>query len=478
MAAQPKEEHEQIRKTLRRLDLHHHSLKYVGQKLAAEAAKPPPAWSGALHDRSLRLSKDCLSVLQDLCDHVEKEDVASCQSALKRIDLAVKRASNAETHASYTASIWRVVDANERFLTSAAEKYGYVTLSERIELEPVGVQEGRADELAEPSAVYEKAVRAEMDFSRPAAIPSFRALPRWRAGRLLSRPGLVLGILIVLAFASLAIAAPVIAPAEGEDPYIMPKDGYHHEPRPPSADHLLGTMQDQYDVLHGLVWGTRVAFKIGLSVTLGRALIGILLGLVSGYYGRLPDAVIMRVTDAFLAFPIVPATMLMLAFFAYSTYARRIIGGGVQPTLLLTLILFGWMQYARLVRGNVLAEREKQYVEAAIAIGARSPRIMFRHVLPNVPQGLFVLIASDVGAMVVLAAVFTFLGLGGERGLADWGWMLNVSRNWIVGTPSNAFKYWYTYLPPSMAIVLFSMGWNLVGDGLRDVLDPRLRFAG
>ncbi len=149
--------------------------------------------------------------------------------------------------------------------------------------------------------------------------------------------------------------------------------------------------------------------------------------------------------------------------------------GGVDLTVVLTLIMFGWMQYARLVRGNVLAERGKQYVEAVVAVGARTPRIILRHLLPNVHQGLFVLLASDVGGMVVLATIFTFLGLSGGRGAADWGWMLNVSRNWIIGTPSNAFEYWYTYVPVSMAVVLFTIGWSLMGDGLRDVLDPRSR---
>ena len=96
-----------------------------------------------------------------------------------------------------------------------------------------------------------------------------------------------------------------------------------------------------------------------------------------------------------------------------------------------------------------------------------------RILLANVPPKPFVLIASDIGAMVVLAAVFTFLGLSGRRGLADWGYMLNIGRNWIIGTPSNAFQYWYVYLPPIAAIVLFSVGWNLIGDGLRDALDPR-----
>jgi peptide/nickel transport system permease protein len=476
MATDRTQEYEQIRKSLRRLDLHYHSLRYVGQKLISEAAQPPAAWSGALYERSLQLSEDCSTVLHELCDRLDGEDLDSCRSALNRVELAVERASRAETYASQTMNVWRVVEATEKFLTTVAIKYGYMTLSEKIALEPVGVWESKGGALASPAP--REAVAPGVEVSKPITIPSFRGVPRWRLRQLVSRPGLVLGILIVVAFAMVAIAAPVMAPPEGENPYIMPKDGYHHEPRPPSPDHPLGTMQDQYDVFHGLVWGTRVAFKIGLTVTLGRALIGVILGLVSGYYGRWLDAVIMRVTDAFLAFPIVPATLLMVAFFVSSIrIAGRVVGGGVEPTILVTLVLFGWMQYARLVRGNVLAEREKQYVEAAVAIGARSPRIIFRHVLPNVPQGLFVLVASDIGAMVVLAAVFTFLGLAGERGLADWGWMLNISRNWIIGTPSNAFQYWYTYLPPSMAIILFSVGWNLIGDGLRDVLDPRLRVV-
>jgi len=209
-------------------------------------------------------------------------------------------------------------------------------------------------------------------------------------------------------------------------------------------------------------------------VTAARLVIGLAVGLVSGYYGGWLDAVIMRVTDAFLAFPIVPATLVMLAFFGPLGLASLAAGSGVDAIIVVSLVLFGWMQYARLVRGNVLAERSKQYVEAAVTLGARGRHIILRHILPNIPQGLFVLAASDVGAMVVLGAVFTFLGLSGRRGLADWGWMLNTGRNWIIGTPSNAFQYWYAYLPPIAAIILFSVGWSLIGDGLRDVLDPRV----
>jgi peptide/nickel transport system permease protein len=291
----------------------------------------------------------------------------------------------------------------------------------------------------------------------------------------LSKPELVVGGLIVLAFAAVAIAAPAIAPPEGENLYVIPADGFGAVPQPPSPDHPLGLMPDQTDVLYGLIWGTRVAFKIGLSVALGRALIGLLLGLISGYYGGLLDAIIMRVTDAFLAFPIVAAVLVMLTFFGSGWWGIQT--GGVNRIVILSLILFGWMRHARLVRGNTLAEREKEYVKAAISIGAQNRRIIFRHVLPNAWQGLLVFIASDIGMALVLAAMFSFIGLSGSHTLANWGQMLNLSRDWIIGTATNAFEYWYTYLPPSMAIVFFSIGWNLIGDGLRDVLDPRLRSS-
>jgi peptide/nickel transport system permease protein len=233
-------------------------------------------------------------------------------------------------------------------------------------------------------------------------------------------------------------------------------------------------MESQYDVLYGLIWGTRVAFRVGLLITLGRVLIGIPVGMVAGYYGGWLDALMMRTTDAFLAFPIVAGVLVILTV--------RVDYWGVQLSegdraIILALILFGWMQYARLVRGNVLVERAKEYVQAAVSVGAWGPRIIFRHVLPNAIQGLFVLMASDIGAMVVTVAALTFIGLSGNEPTADWGMMLKFARNWVIGAPSNAFAYWYTYIPPIIAIVLFSIGWNLIGDSLRDVLDPQLSFS-
>lgn len=291
----------------------------------------------------------------------------------------------------------------------------------------------------------------------------------------LTKPGLTVGGLIVVAFAVIAIAAPWITPPEGESPYLLPRDGLGSLPKPPGPGHPLGTMSGQYDVFYGLVWGTRVAFRIGLLITLGRALIGVLLGLISGYYGGLLDALLMRITDAFMAFPVVAIVMVMVALFREPLWLAPM-GSRIEQIIILSLALFGWMPYARLMRGNVLAERGKQYIEAALSVGALNRRILFRHLLPNVTQGLFVLIASDIGAMTVLVAAFSFIGLtGGLNPRADWGEMLSSARNWVIGTRGRPFEYWYTYLPVSLCIVLFAVGWNLIGDGLRDVLDPRLR---
>jgi peptide/nickel transport system permease protein len=292
----------------------------------------------------------------------------------------------------------------------------------------------------------------------------------------LTRPSLLAGILIVLAFAVVAVASPLIAPPEAGSPSnLIRRYGYTIIPQPPRPGNPLGLMERQYDVFYGLVWGSRVALRTGLLVTLGRLLIGGLVGLLSGYFGGLVDGALMRLTDGFLAFPIMAAAMVMLALFGAPS---QVDPNRTEQVIMVALVAFGWMPYARLLRGNVLSEREKEYMQAATATGVPRRRAIFRHLLPNVTQGLFVLAASDIGAVVVLLAAFAFVGLipiswsGME---ADWGQMLRASRDWIVGTPGNAFQYWYTYLPVSAAVVLFSAGWNLVGDGLRDVFDPRMR---
>ncbi|MGB7876583.1 MAG: ABC transporter permease [Anaerolineales bacterium] len=301
--------------------------------------------------------------------------------------------------------------------------------------------------------------------------------------RFFSNAELLFGILIILAFAVVAIAAPRIAPPEEENPYYLPRDGYRGIPEPPDEDHLLGTLPRQYDVFYGIIWGTRMAFLVGLSITLGRTLIGGLLGLLSGYFGGLLDGFIMRITDAFMSIPAVAAGAIMYALFgeigsSEPPVSRFLLSSKNEQIIVITLVMFGWMQYARLLRGNVLSEREKEYVKAAISIGSPNKRIIFKHLLPNSIRGLFVMIASDIGAMVALVSVFYFIGLIGDSPygfLADWGLMLSASRDWIVSGSSKPFEYWYTYVPAISAIVLFTVGWSMIGDGLRDLLDPRRR---
>jgi peptide/nickel transport system permease protein len=463
----------ELHRRLAHLDLYYQSLRLMGQKLAATADASPRDLPRALYERSLQLGGDCSGVLRHLREGLDPEDRRACESAMDRVDRAVERASRAKGHTMFTVNIWRILDAVDHFLERVAVKYGYATLSDRTTFGATPIIGAGGAPFAPPVAAYERAVRAGTEVAGRISIPVLHTFPRWRARRLLN-PGLLLGMVLVLSFVAVAIAAPIIAPPQGDDPYTMPRSSYRVNPEPPRPGHLLGTTEGSFDVFHGLVWGTHIAFRVGLTVAVARLMIGLTLGLVSGYYGGWLDAIIMRITDAFMAFPIVPATLLMLVFFGPTGLSRVAAASGVDTIIILALILFGWMQYARLVRGNVLLERSKQYVEAAVAVGARAPRVIWRHILPNIPQGLFVLAASDIGAMVVLAAVFTFLGLSGRTGLADWGWMLNSGRNWIIGTPTNAFQYWYAYLPPIAAIVLFSMGWNLIGDGLRDVVDPRV----
>lgn len=462
----------ELQRSLALLDLYHHSLRLAGRKLASRPSERDGEDSEVLYQRSLELGEQCAVALRGLRRRLAAEDVGPCDTALRRVDRAVERASRAEGHTLFAVNVWRTLQAVEQFLGRVALRYGYLPLCETAALESGQAALGGIAQVAPTAGRHERGLTAPVEsLGRPSAL-TLRAVPRYRLRRIL-RPGLLAGFAIVLTFVVISLAAPVLAPPEGDDPYTMPTSSFKINPEPPRPGYVLGTTERSFDVFYGIVWGTHIAFRIGLSVTAGRLLIGIVVGLFSGYYGGWLDAIIMRITDAFLAFPIVPATLVMLAFFGPRTLGRIASASGVDSIIILSLILFGWMQYARLVRGNVLAERGKQYVEAAISLGAGSRHIIWRHLLPNIPQGLFVLAASDVGAMVVLAAVFTFLGLAGRTGLADWGWMLNIGRNWIIGTPSNAFQYWYTYLPPIGAIVLFSVGWNLIGDGLRDVMDPR-----
>jgi peptide/nickel transport system permease protein len=318
--------------------------------------------------------------------------------------------------------------------------------------------------------------------------------------KLLTNPTSLAGILLLLAFAVIAGVAPWAAPPpeNARDLYMIPRDGFSSTPRSPNGAHPFGTTEGQYDIYYGVVWGTRTAFRVGVVITIFTTFIGLVVGSVSAYYGGWIDEVLMRITEIFQAFPYLLAAITLTSVLQ-TVYGREETGPlmfvarllamvtfGHNParpvdpiqlqilTGMLAIICFGWMTVARVIRGNILAVRELEYALAARAIGAGNLRILLRHLLPNAVFPVLVIASMNIGAYVLNFAALSFLGLGAQRGYADWGQMINFARNWI---PTLA-DHWYIVAFPGAAIVLFVLAWNLVGDVLRDILDPRMRGRG
>jgi len=285
---------------------------------------------------------------------------------------------------------------------------------------------------------------------------------------LLRNPLALTGVVLLTAFVVIAFLAPVITTREPYQisPYQMPRSGFWQRPQPPSPEHPLGTTQSQYDIYYGMVWGTRTAFKIGLGVVLAGALIGTCIGSIAAFYGGMIEELLMRMADVFMSFPFLIAAMVL----------TTILGKGL-PQMMIALITFGWMGYARLIRSEILHIKEMDYIQAARACGASDLRLLVRHILPNSLYPVLVQASMNTGSMVLAASALSFLGVGTEPGYADWGQLIALARNWIMGVSGNPFAYWYTLIYPGIAIFLFVLAWNLVGDALRDILDPRLRGA-
>ena len=303
---------------------------------------------------------------------------------------------------------------------------------------------------------------------------------------LVKTPASILGFSLIFLFVLIAIFAPVIAPPVGSDPFKIPRDGFSAEPKPMGAEwkknvpdipfwytpltgkdkwiHIFGTAQGQYDIFYGIIWGTRTAFKTGLIVVIATFLIGVIVGSVSAYYGKWVDNVIMRVVDVFMTLPFILAALIMAAVLT------PMMGRSLVPSIL-ALIAFGWMGYSRIIRGDILSVKERDYVLAARVVGVKDSRILFKHILPNAVFPTLVLASLGIGDVVLSFAALSFLGIGTDVGYADWGQILSFARNWITSLQN----YWYIVVWPGLTLVLFVMGWNLVGDALRDVLDPRMR---
>jgi len=304
---------------------------------------------------------------------------------------------------------------------------------------------------------------------------------------LLKTPASIVGLALIVLFALIAIFAPVFAPPKATgDPYQIPRDGFTSDPRPPGTEwkrnapplpfwwkaltgkdkwvHLMGTSEGQYDIYYGIIWGTRTAFKTGLVVTIATLIIGILVGSISAYFGGLVDNIIMRIVDIMLTLPFILAALILAAVLTPR------IGKSLIPTMT-ALIAFGWMGYSRIIRGDILSIKERDYIMAARVIGVKDSRILFRHIIPNAIFPTLVLASLAIGDVVLSFAALSFLGIGTEVGYSDWGQILSFARNWITSLNT----YWYIVVYPGVALVLFVMGWNLLGDALRDVLDPRMR---
>lgn len=257
------------------------------------------------------------------------------------------------------------------------------------------------------------------------------------------------GLIIVLLLVAAAVSAPWVAPYDPNTPEVLNKFAG------PSWQHLLGTDELGRDMFSRVLHGARVSVFTTLVATFAIATIGMVLGTLAGYLGGVTDLVIGRVVDVVLAFP---GFLLALAITA-------VLGPGMSH-LLLAVILVWWASYARLVRAAVVRERERPYVEAARAAGAREWRVLGRHILPNVIGPVIVLSALELGAVLLALTSLSFLGLGVQTPTAEWGAMLTGGRAYLGSAP-------HVMLAPGACVFLMVMGCNLLGEGLRDLLDPR-----
>lgn len=269
-----------------------------------------------------------------------------------------------------------------------------------------------------------------------------------RLRRLLRDPTAVTGLVIVAVFTTVAVLAPWLAPY---DPLEIAGPGRQG----PGADHLLGTDAIGRDFLSRLMHGARLSMGSAFIAAVLVLATGLLFGTLAGYYGGLVDAVIMRLVDVILAFP---GFILALA-----------IAGLFRPgllTVMIGLVTVWWVGYARIIRGLVLSVRERDFIVSAQALGAGDLRTISRHVLPHVLPPVIVLITIEMGSLILAIAGLNFLGLGAQPPTPEWGAMLNEGRGYF----TSDFRM---IVAPGMAITLVVLGFNLLGDGLRDVLDPK-----
>lgn len=274
---------------------------------------------------------------------------------------------------------------------------------------------------------------------------------REAARRAKRNPLTVVGLLMVALVIVLAIFAPWIAPHPRDIQAVHPNDQF----RPPSLEHLFGTDEMGRDIFSRVIFGTRISLRIGTLVVVLALAIGLPLGIIAGTFGGMLDEILMRVTDIFLSFP-----PLLLAMAISAALGPRL------ENAMIAIAIAWWPWYARLIRSEAVSIRERAYVEAARAVGTSWPRILVRHVLPNSLAPVIVQASMDFGSVILTSASLSFLGLGAQPPTPEWGLMINVGRTFFL-------THWWIVTFPGLAILLAVLAFNLTGDGLREILDPK-----
>jgi len=277
--------------------------------------------------------------------------------------------------------------------------------------------------------------------------------------RFLRNPGAMIGMFLVLLTIVVAVFATLIAPFDPD----KAKDLRARLAPPTWLDderettYLLGTDQVGRDLLSRIIYGARISLLVGILSVLISMVLGVILGLIAGFYGKWLDDVIMRLADVQFALPFILFAIIVMAIF----------GSGIWK-LILVLGISNWVGFARVVRSQVISIKELEYVQAARAIGASNLRIIRKHVLPNVMSSIIVLATLNVATNILLEASLTFIGVGVDPSIPTWGGMLADGRNYIESA-------WWVATFPGIAIMITVLGFNLLGDWLRDELDPNLR---
>lgn len=300
-----------------------------------------------------------------------------------------------------------------------------------------------------------------LDTSAQQRIP-FPAAPLVRLRRfgevgreVLRNPTTVAGLVIIVALIGMALLAPILTVPNSPHAYQMPRDwGALNEP-PGTPRHLLGTTGTGGDVLYGVLWGARTSLRLSLIVVGFTATFGVIMGSLAGFIGGKLDEIVMRIVDVFLA---IPELIFALAIAA-------VLGPSFGNIIFALAVVF-WVKYARIIRGQIIHVRQNEYVDAARVIGDSQFRIYRKDVLPNAITPVVVQATLDMGHIVLVGATLSFIGLS-EAGLAEWGVLVSEGQAGI-----SAGRWWASTFPGAM-VFLWALAFNLVGDGLRDVLDPR-----